>query len=380
MDKRIYLASPHLSGDEMKYVQEAFATNWIAPLGKNIDFLEKELTDYIGIKYAAALISGTSAIHLALKWLGVKKDDLVFCSSLTFSGSCNSIIYEQGTPVFIDSEYQSWNICPKALEKAFLWAKSENKLPKAVIIVNLYGQCADYDKIQAVCSKYNTPIIEDAAESLGAYYKNRKSGTFGALSILSFNGNKIITTSGGGMLLSNDENAIKKAKFWATQSRDNAPYYLHSEIGYNYRLSNVSAGIGRGQLTALEQRVSQKKAIYDKYKTAFANIDDIEMMPIPKWSQPNYWLSTLTLTKNLTKISPMDIINKLAENNVEARPIWKPMHTQPYFEKYPFFSISEKGNVAEDIFNRGFCLPSDTKMTPQEQDYVIKLVMEMFNV
>ncbi len=379
MKRRIYLASPHQSGKEMDFVREAFETNWIAPLGKNVDGLEKEVSEYIGMKHAAALISGTAAIHLALKWLGVEEGDFVFCSSLTFSGSCNSIMYEKGVPVFIDSQYESWNMSPEALEKAFQWAKQNDKMPKAVITVNLYGQACDYDKILLICKKYNTPVIEDAAESLGSAYKGRHTGTFGDLSILSFNGNKIITTSGGGMLLSNDENAIKKAKFWATQARDNAPHYLHSELGYNYRLSNVSAGIGRGQLTALEERVAQKKAIYDRYKEAFSDIDDIEMMPVPEWSQPNYWLSCMTL-KEKSKVKPMDIIDKLAENNIEARPIWKPMHTQPYYSDYEFFTSKKDGelSIGEDIFNRGLCLPSDTKMTIEEQDYVIGLVKELF--
>lgn len=378
MDKKIYLASPHLCGKEMFYVQEAFDTNWIAPLGKNVDEFEKEICRFVGMKYANAMVSGTAAIHLALKWLGVGEDDNVFCSSLTFSGSCNSIMYERANPVFIDCDYESWNMSSKALEKAFVWAKNNNQMPKAVITVNLYGQACDYDKIIEVCKKYNTPIIEDAAESLGAKYKGIQTATFGELTILSFNGNKIITTSGGGMLLSNDENAIKKAKFWATQARDNAPHYLHSELGYNYRLSNVSAGIGRGQLTALEERVAQKKAIYDRYKEAFKDIDDIEMMPVPEWSQPNYWLSCLTL-KETSKIKPSDIIDELAKNNVEGRYIWKPMHQQPYYEKYEFFQRNANTmSVAEDIFNRGLCLPSDTKMTIEEQDYVIGLVKELF--
>lgn len=377
MEKRIYSASPHLSGKEMIYVKEAFDTNWVAPLGKNVDMLEKEVASYVNRKHAAALISGTAAIHLGLKWLGIKEGDFVFCSSLTFSGSCNSIMYEKAIPIFIDSEYQSWNMDVKALEKAFNWAKKQNKMPKAVITVNLYGQSCDYDRIKAVCDKYDAPILEDAAESLGSKYKGIHTGTFGELSALSFNGNKIITTSGGGMLLSDDEKAIKKVKFWATQARDNYPYYHHTELGYNYRLSNVSAGIGRGQLTVLDERVKQKKAIYHRYKEAFADIDDIEMMPVPEWSAPNYWLTTLTL-KETSKVKPMDIIDNLAENNVEARPIWKPMHTQPYYEKYPFFTTKESGSVAEDIFNRGLCLPSDTKMTTEEQDYVIGLVKELF--
>lgn len=376
MKKRIYLASPHLCGEEMKYVEEAFRTNWIAPLGENVNELEKEVAAVVNKKHAVALISGTAAIHLALKWLKVQRDDLVFCSSLTFAASCNSIIYENATPVFIDSEKQSWNMCHKSLRRAFEWAESIGKKPKAVITVDLYGQACDYDNIIAVCNEYDVPIIDDAAEALGAEYKGQKVGSHADLSIISFNGNKIITTSGGGMLLSDDENAIKKAKFWATQARDNAPHYQHSEIGYNYRLSNVCAGIGRGQLTALQERITQKKAIYDRYKQAFSGITQIEMMPIPEWSKPNYWLSCITLQS--AQVKPMDIINMLSESNIEARPIWKPMHMQPYYEKYPFFTVQKQLSIAEDIFQCGLCLPSDTKMSVGEQDFVIELIKKLF--
>ncbi len=364
----------------MKYIKEAFDTNWIAPLGKNVDEFEKEIAAFVGMKHAAALSSGTAAIHLALKWLGVKEGDYVFCSSLTFSGSCNAIMYEHAIPVFIDAEYESFNMSSLALNEAFRWAEAEGKLPKAVIVVNLYGQAANYDEIHKICKKYNVPIIEDAAESLGAKYKGIYTGNFGKLSILSFNGNKIITTSGGGMLLSNDENAIKKARFWATQARDNFPYYHHTELGYNYRMSNICAGIGRGQLTGLSDRVKKKKEIYNRYLSAFKDIDIIQMMPVPDWSEPNYWLSVALLEKS-SSINPMDIIDALATHNVEARPIWKPMHTQPYYSDYPFFKAeNEKVCVAEDIFERGVCLPSDTKMTNEEQDYVIGIIRKIFNV
>ncbi len=257
---KIYLASPHLSGKEILFIESAIATNWIAPLGKNVELFEKEIASYVGTPYAVALCSGTAAIHLALKWLGVSTGDYVLCSSLTFAGSCNPILYEQAQPVFIDSEPNSWNMCPQALEQALLWSQEQGKLPKAAIVVNLYGQSADYQHISALCDKFGVPIIEDAAESLGACYKGRQTGNFGALSVFSFNGNKIITTSGGGMLLSKDKDAIAKAKFWATQARDDYPYYHHTELGYNYRLSNISAGIGRGQFLVLEERIAKKKA------------------------------------------------------------------------------------------------------------------------
>ncbi|MGI6213336.1 MAG: DegT/DnrJ/EryC1/StrS family aminotransferase [Christensenellales bacterium] len=373
---RIYLASPHLSGKEMQFIKQALDSNWVAPLGENVDMFEKEVASYVGVKHAAALVSGTAAIHLALKWLNVRDNEYVFCSSLTFSGSCNGILYERGTPVFIDSEYQSWNMCPDALERAFEWAKSQNKPPKAVIVVNLYGQSADYDNIRAICERENTPIIEDAAESLGATYKGKQTGSFGELSALSFNGNKIITTSGGGMLLSQNGQAIAKARFWASQSRDAFPYYHHTELGYNYRLSNICAGIGRGQLSALEERLAQKKQIYMRYKQALAGLP-LRLMPVPQWSEPNYWLTAATIEKGCG-VTPHAIIQKLAEHNIEARHIWKPMHLQPIFAGCPFFS-RDKEIVCEDIFLRGLCLPCDTKMTPEEQDMVIEEVKGCFN-
>ena len=291
--KRIYLASPHIGDEEMKYIQQAFDTNWVAPLGPNVEGFENELKEYVNVKNATALSSGTSAIHLALKVLGVKEGDVVFCSSLTFSASVNPVIYEKAIPVFIDSDYKTWNMSPKALQNAFDDAVKNNKLPKAVIVVNLYGQSADYDEILKICNKYNVPVIEDAAESLGATYKDRQTGTIGEIGIFSFNGNKIITTSGGGMMVSNNEEYTKKALFLATQAREAERHYEHKEIGYNYRMSNICAGIGRGQLKVLDERISKKKYIYESYKKAFENIDDIEMMPI--YESPNYWLSEMTI-------------------------------------------------------------------------------------
>lgn len=377
-NKRIYLASPHMGGMEQKFVQEAFDTNWVAPLGPNVNNFEKEVAEYVGAKDAAALVSGTSAIHLGLKALGIKSGDRVFCTSLTFAASCNPIIYESGEPVFIDSEPESWNMSPIALEKAFIKAKEENKMPIAVIVVHLYGQSADMDKIMAICEKYNTPIIEDAAESLGATYKGKQTGTFGKFGIFSFNGNKIITTSGGGMLVSDDSEKIAKARFWSTQARDNARHYEHTELGYNYRMSNITAGIGRGQLRVLDERITQKKHIFERYIEAFNNIEDIEMMPICEYGEPNYWLSCMTL-KEGSKVKPLDIILALEEMNIESRPIWKPMNIQPYYSEFNFFNHNDEGiSVGEDIFNRGVCLPSDTKMSEEEIDKVINIIKGLF--
>ena len=377
MNKRIYLASPHMGDEELKFVKEAFETNWIAPMGPNVDCFEKEVADYVGVNSASALSSGTAAIHLALKSLNVEKGDIVFCSTLTFSASCNPIIYQGATPVFIDSEYESYNMCPKALEKAFIEAQKENKMPKAVVVVNLYGQSADLDKIKEICDRYNVGIIEDAAESLGATYKGKQSGTIGEFGIYSFNGNKIITTSGGGMLVSNNENAIKKAKFWATQSRENERHYEHLELGFNYRMSNIVAGIGRGQLKKLDERIEQKKAIYETYKSEFKDIEDIEMMPVCDYGKPNYWLSVITL-KEESKVKPLDIILALEKENIESRPVWKPMHLQPFYKEYKFVSNVEGKSVAEDLFNRGVCLPSDTKMSKEDMDRIIKIIKELF--
>lgn len=378
-NKRIYLASPHMGGLEEVFVKEAFDTNWIAPLGANVDGFEKELSEYVGSKTGAALASGTAAIHMALKAVGVKKGDKVFCSSLTFAASCNPIIYEGGIPVFIDSEPESHNMSPVALEKAFKAYEEKGEMPKAVIVVNLYGQSADMDKIIEICKKYNVPIIEDAAESLGATYKGKHSGTFGDYGIYSFNGNKIITTSGGGMLVSNNEEGIAKVRFWSTQARDKARHYEHTELGYNYRMSNIVAGIGRGQLRVLEERIAKKKEIFETYTEAFKEIEDIEMMPVCEYGEPNYWLTTITLSEN-SKVKPLDIILDLEKENIESRPIWKPMHIQPYYKEYEFYSHNdeEEISVSEDIFNRGVCLPSDTKMTKEEQERVIEIIKNLF--
>ena len=374
MDKRIYLSSPHMSdeGYEQEYVKEAFDTNWVAPLGENVNKFEEELANYVGAKHAAALASGTSAIHLAFKALDVKEGDIVFCQSLTFSATANPIIYQNATPVFIDSERDSWNMDPKALEKAF--EKYPN--PKAVIVVYLYGTPAKIDEIKEICDKHNVPLVEDSAESLGSTYKGKQTGTFGKYGVYSFNGNKIITTSGGGMLVSDDEEKIAKVRFWATQSREKERHYEHKEIGYNYRMSNIVAGIGRGQLKVLDKRIEQKTNIYNTYKEAFKDIDDIEMQPFIKDTKPNHWLSVMTLKEN-SKVKPLDIMLELEKENIETRPIWKPMHLQPVFKDYDFIKVEENA-VSEDIFNRGVCLPSDTKMTKDEQNIIIKMIKDLW--
>ncbi|PMC37352.1 aminotransferase DegT [Bacillus sp. UMB0899] len=363
--ERIFLSSPHMSdeGYEMQYVKEAFDTNWIAPLGENVNGFERELAEKVGSKAAAALSSGTAAIHLALKAAGVGEGDIVFCPTLTFSATANPIIYQNAIPVFIDSDYETWNMSPKALQEAF------EKYPevKAVIVVHLYGLSADMDKIMDICKKHNVAVIEDAAESLGTYYKGKHTGTFGDYGIFSFNGNKIITTSGGGMLVSNNEERIAKARFWATQSRDQARHYQHSELGFNYRMSNVVAGIGRGQLKVLDQRVAKKNYIFEFYKREFGVLEGVEFMPSNEWDEPNYWLSSITLTG---KVRPIDIFNALETENIESRPVWKPMHLQPFFEKYDF--VGE--GISEKLFENGVCLPSDTKMTDEDLERVAKTI------
>ena len=370
--KKIYLASPHMMGTELNYVKEAFETNWVAPLGPFVNKLEDLFKEYMGVDGACALASGTSALHLAMKLAGVKKGDYVFCSDLTFSASCNPIIYEGATPVFIDSEPGSYNMSPVALEKAF-----KEYTPKAVVIVSLYGMPATMDKLVEICKKHNVPIIEDSAESLGSTYKGQKLGTFGDYNVISFNGNKIITTSGGGMLLTKRAEDAKKALFWATQSREPERYYEHKEIGYNYRLSNVCAAIGCGQFEHLDELIKIKQDIFNRYVEGFKDIPEIEMLKEDNDRVSTHWLSVMRL--NNSKIGYLQIIEELEKNNIESRPIWKPMHMQPVFKEYPFFNHNENGiSVGEELFNNGLCLPSDTNMTKEEQDEVIKIVKSLF--
>lgn len=378
--KRIFLASPHMSDEEyeMEYIKEAFDTNWIAPLGANVTGFEEKMCETVGCDAALALSSGTAATHMAIKLLGIGKGDIVFCQSLTFSATVNPVIYEGAKPVFIDSDEETWNMSPKALARAFDKYNKLRKLPKAVIIVHLYGLAADLDAIIEICSRYNVPIIEDAAESLGTVYKGKMTGSFGKFGIMSFNGNKIITSSGGGMLLCNGENAEEdadKALFWSTQARDKARYYQHSELGYNYRMSNIVAGIGRGQLKVLEQRVEKKREIYYFYKGAFSNIDEITMMPIhDDVERSNCWLSCLLLSSDC-KLTPLDIILALENENIEARHIWKPMHMQPFFSDCDYI---DNGKTSERLFERGVCLPSDTKMSEDDLERVIKIVKSLW--
>ena len=370
--KRIYLSSPTMHGEEQMFIKEAFDTNWVAPLGPNVNALEKELADYVGSGHASALSAGTAAIHLALRILGVTQGDVVFVPSLTFSATCNPVAYEKATPVFIDSEKETWNMDPKALEKAF--AKYPH--PKAVIVVHLYGTPAKLDEIMAICQAHQVPLIEDAAESLSSTYKGKHTGTFGKMGIYSFNGNKIITTSGGGMLVSEDEEITKQATFLATQARDPARFYQHSQIGYNYRMSNITAGIGRGQLRHLEEHKALKKAIYKQYKEAFADIPEIQMNPLNPDGDANNWLSCMTIAEGCS-VTPDRVMDALAEENIESRPIWKPMHLQPVFADCDFVSVAEKP-VSEDVFYRGLCLPSDIKNTAEDMELIIRTVRKCF--
>ena len=381
--KRIYLSCPTMHGEEQEFVKEAFDTNWVAPLGPNVNAFEKEIAEYTGAGAAAALSAGTAAIHLSLRLLGIGEGDVVFVSSLTFSATCNPIVYEKATPVFIDSEPDTWNMDPEALKKAF--EKYPN--PKAVIVVHLYGTPAKMDEIMEICNAHNVPLIEDAAESLSSTYKGRQTGTFGKMGIYSFNGNKIITTSGGGMLVADDEALTKKATFLATQARDPARHYQHSQIGYNYRMSNVTAGIGRGQLLHIEEHKALKKAIYNRYLEAFKDIPEITLNPLNPDGDSNCWLTCMTIAEGCT-VTPDMIMDALEAENIESRPIWKPMHLQTIFAENDFITakgsirdLSEKEtgiSVSEDIFNRGLCLPSDIKNTSEDMDFIISIVRKCF--
>jgi dTDP-4-amino-4,6-dideoxygalactose transaminase len=367
LSSRIFLSTPHIGEDELLYVAEAFRTNWVAPLGPNVDAFERELAAHVGIGHGAAMSSGTAAIHVALRLLGIGPGDRVLCSSLTFVASANPILYLGGTPVFVDSEPASWNMSPAALERALAAGKREGRLPKAVIVVDLYGQSADMDAIVPLCEAYDVPIVEDAAESLGATYKGRQSGTFGRIGIFSFNGNKIITTSGGGMLVSDDGDLAQRARKLSTQAREPALHYEHVEVGYNYRMSNVLAGIGRGQLKKLDQRVAERRAVFDRYVAALAGVDAIEWMPEPGWSMSNRWLTACALREGL---SPPALIGELARRDIEARPVWKPMHRQPLFAGADYFSHGDNHDCAGDLFDRGLCLPSGSNMTEAQIDRV----------
>ena len=376
--KRIYLSSPTMNGHEMDYINEAFETNWVAPLGKNVDEFEMEMAAYSGAKYGAALSAGTAALHLAVKLAGIKPEDVVLSSSLTFAATCNPVTYEGGKLVFIDAEKDTWNMSPEALEEGL------KKYPetKAVLLAHLYGTPAKMDEIMAVCEKYGVPLIEDAAEALGSTYKGKACGAFGKYGIFSFNGNKIITTSGGGMLVSDSEADIKKARFLATQAREPARHYEHKEIGYNYRMSNIVAGIGRGQMLTLDAYKKRKQEMYRQYQEAFKNLPDIKMNPMNTEGEANNWLSCITLEPECIErgITPITIMDALENENIESRPIWKPMNLQPVYEENDFIQIESVngGAVGEDIFNRGVCLPSDIKNTEEDMEQVIGIIKGLF--
>ncbi len=388
-EKKIWLSSPTMHGEEIRFVTEAYKTNWMSTVGENINEAERLVSNKIGCKYAVALSSGTAALHLAVKLAGVKEGDRVFCSDMTFAATANPVMYEKAIPVFIDAEYDTWNMDPAALERAFEMYPDT----KVVIAANLYGTPAKFDELCTIADKHGAIIIEDAAESLGATYKGRQTGTFGTYNIISFNGNKIITGSSGGMLLTDDLNAAGKARKWSTQSRENAPWYQHKEVGYNYRMSNVIAGVVRGQLPYLEEHIKLKKAIYERYKKGLEDLP-VRMNPYEAVSEPNYWLSCMLIdeaamcsqtrsdseafyTSESRKSCPSEILDALAKYNAEGRPIWKPMHMQPIFKNNAFVSAKEK-DVGGDIFNRGLCLPSDIKMTAEEQEIIIGIIRSCF--
>jgi len=380
MSERIYLSPPHMGGEELKFVHEAFESNWIAPLGPQVSAFEKEVASYVGTKGALAVNSGTAAIHLGLRLLGVGPGDKVFCSTLTFIGSVNPILYLDAEPVFIDSEPESWNMSPNALKRAFEDAAENNDLPKAVIVVNIYGQSTDMDPILDICDEYGVPVLEDAAESLGAFYKGKPSGTFGKYGIFSFNGNKIITTSGGGMLVSNDTEGLEKARFWATQAKDPASYYQHSEMGYNYRMSSILAAIGRGQLRVLGDRVKRRREIFDAYKSELGSIPGVGFMPEAEFGKSNRWLTVMTLDPETIKKNPFELVDYLEEQNIESRPVWKPMHLQPLFQGKKYYTHEENRSISDILFKTGICLPSGTAMSQGDLERVIEAIREFLDV
>lgn len=375
MNTKIWLSSPHMGGNEQKYINEAFAENWVAPLGPNVNQFEGDIKKYLGENIeVAALSAGTSALHLALIILGVKAGDEVICQSMTFSASANPIAYQGATPVFVDSEKETWNMCPVALEEAIKDRLSKGKKPKAIIVVHLYGMPAKMNELTAVASKYEIPIIEDAAEALGSSYKGQKCGTFGEMSILSFNGNKIITTSGGGALICKTSEQKDKAVFLSTQARDNAPHYQHSEIGYNYRMSNICAGIGCGQMEVLDERISQRRANHQFYINLFKNMEGVEVFTEPSEDYfSNHWLSAVVIDAQKAGFSREDLRLKFLEDNIESRPLWKPMHLQPVFADAPYYG----GRVAEQLFENGLCLPSGSNLTDADRQRISEVVYKL---
>ncbi|KFF18270.1 DegT/DnrJ/EryC1/StrS family aminotransferase [Flavobacterium hydatis] len=371
---KIWLSSPHMGGSEQKYIKEAFDSNWIAPLGPNVNGFEKDLESYLnGDVFVGALSSGTAAIHLGLIILDVKAGDEVICQSMTFSASANPILYQGATPIFIDSESETWNLCPEALENAIVDRISKGKKPKAIIAVHLYGMPYKVDDINRISEKYNIPVLEDSAEALGSYYKNQKCGTFGNIGILSFNGNKIITTSGGGAIVSKSKDVINKAIFLSTQARDNAPHYQHSELGYNYRLSNICAGIGRGQMEVLDNHISLRRNMHSFYVNYFKDIDEVKVFTEPNNDYySNHWLSAIVFSPQFVKGKKIeDLRLALEKENIESRPLWKPMHLQPIFEKFPYYG----NKIAENLFDNGLCLPSGSNLIDEDR----KRIEQVFN-
>lgn len=372
LKEKVWLSSPTMHGEEQMYVKEAFDTNWVSTVGHNLDQLEQEICGYVGCRYAVALSTATAALHLAVKLAGIGQGDMVFCSDMTFAATVNPVSYEKGEQIFIDEEWDTWNMDPKALKKAFALYPDT----KAVIVANLYGTPARLDEIRSICDQKGAVLIEDAAESLGASFRGKQTGTFGTYNAISFNGNKIITTSGGGMLLTDEEEAAAKARFWSTQARENAPWYQHKEIGYNYRMSNILAGIGRGQMLHLKEHIDLKKAIYRRYQEGLKDLP-VSMNPYLDDSQPNFWLSCMLLDQGCA-ISPEQIRKKLRAYNIEARPVWKPMHLQPVFQGCRYVTLADGVDVGADIFARGLCLPSDIKMKADVQDEVIEIIKSCF--
>ena len=375
MNPKIWLSSPHMGGTEMKYIQEAYDNNWVAPLGPNVNNFEKELAKYLSVKSVAALSSGTAAIHLALIMLGVEAGDEVICSSFTFSASANPIVYQGATPIFVDSEPESWNMDPILLEESILARIKKGKKPKAIIVVHLYGMPAKMDEIILIAEKYEIPVIEDAAEALGSKYKGKLCGTFGTIGILSFNGNKIITTSGGGALVSDKEEYVEKARFLATQARDAAPHYQHTQIGYNYRMSNIVAGIGRGQLEVLDARVKARRANNTFYRNLLKDFPFISFQDEPKMHLSNYWLTGIVVHSNPKKIDREKIRLAFEKENIESRPLWKPMHLQPVFSHCPVYL----NNVSEKLFNEGLCLPSGSNLNESERLRISNCILQVLS-
>ncbi|NDP26329.1 MAG: pyridoxal phosphate-dependent aminotransferase [Flavobacterium sp.] len=376
-DSKIWISPPHMGGSEQKYVQEAFETNWISSEGNNLNGFEEDLENYLSAdKYVCALSSGTAAIHLGLILLGVEAGDEVICQSMTFSASANPILYLGGIPIFVDSETDTWNLCPIALQKAIIDRIANGSKPKAIIAVHLYGVPYQIDKIHAIAHKYDIPILEDSAEAIGSSYKGHKCGTFGEIGILSFNGNKVITTSGGGAIVTKTKELKEKALFFATQSRDTAVHYQHSEIGYNYRLSNICAGIGRGQMDVLDSRVHLRRAMHDFYVDLFKNIPGVTVYSVPNKDYfANYWLSCILIDSQLTNGIDKEVVRLAFEaENIESRPLWKPMHLQPIFEKYPYYG----NQIAETLFEKGLCLPSGSNLTDDDRERISSVILKLF--